>query len=229
MPVSNTVTQFRTDVIAKGGPQISSKYQVSLYSSLGEIRCYPQSVIIPGRLFSFYDQDLWGPTRKIPLKRAYTQCNMTFIVYQDWAERKYLENWMNKIIVNSGSPRLNSGAAENSAATSIDATIGSLLPDAVLGPLGLGVQFNPQQAKTFNASETSAIVTGKFNDSIQYDEGYGQVAITPISSHFNMLPTTIFYLREAYPASISPLTMASDGTGYPSFTVGFQFKEYKMY
>ena len=211
MPVSNTVTQFRTDVIAKGGPQISSKYQVSLYSSLGEIRCYPQSVIIPGRLFSFYDQDLWGPTRKIPLKRAYTQCNMTFIVYQDWAERKYLENWMNKIIVNSGSPRLNSGAAENSAATSIDATIGSLLPDAVLGPLGLGVQFNPQQAKTFNASETSAIVTGKFNDSI------------------HMLPTTIFYLREAYPASISPLTMASDGTGYPSFTVGFQFKEYKMY
>lgn len=219
MPVSNTVTQFRTDVIAKGGPQISSKYQVSLYSSLGEIRCYPQSVIIPGRLFSFYDQDLWGPTRKIPLKRAYTQCNMTFIVYQDWAERKYLENWMNKIIVNSDSPRLNSGAAagETPEQTSTAESIGSL------------TEFTPGQITKFNALATSAIVTGKFNDSIQYYEGYGQVFITPISSNFNMLSTTVFHLREAYPASISPLTMASDGTGYPSFTVGFQFKEYKMY
>ena len=219
MPVSNTVTQFRDDVIAKGGPQISSKYRVILFNSdLGEIRCYPQSVIIPGRLFSFYDQDLWGPTRKIPLKRAYTQCNMTFIVYQDWAERKYLENWMNKIIVNSGSPRLNSGAAagETTAQTSTAESIGSL------------TEFTPEQITKFNASSTSAIFTGKFNDSIQYDKGYGQVIITPISSNLNILPTTAFHLREAYPASISPLTMASDGTGYPSFTVGFQFKEYKM-
>ena len=218
MPVSNTVTQFRTDVIAKGGPQISSKYRVSLYhSALGVIRCYPQSVIIPGRLFSFYDQDLWGPTRKIPLKRAYTQCNMTFIVYQDWAERKYLENWMNKIIVNSGSPRLNSGAAagETPAQTSNAESIGSL------------TEFTPEQINEFNASPTSAIVTGKFNDSIQYNEGYGHVTITPISSNSDN-PRTIFQLFEAYPASISPLTMASDGTGYPSFTVGFQFKEYKM-
>ena len=228
MPVSNTVTQFRTDVLAKGGPQISSKYRVTLYhTDLGEIRCYPQSVIIPGRLFSFYDQDLWGPTRKIPLKRAYTQCNMTFIVYQDWAERKYLENWMNRIIVNSGSPELNSGAAENSAATLTDEFVGSLVPFGFSGLTPTAIQLTRPQIETFNASSTSAIVTGNFNDSIQYSKGYGYISITPISSNSNY-PTTIFRLFEAYPASISPLTMASDGTGYPSFTVGFQFKEYKM-
>jgi hypothetical protein len=218
MPVSSTVTQFRTDVIAKGGPQISSKYMVRLFhQDLGLIECYPQSVIIPGRLFSFYDQDIWGPTRKIPLKRAYTQCNMTFIVYQDWAERKYLENWMNRIIVNSGSPKLNSGAANSIASSSNENE----------NPSGSLTVLTADEITEFNASTTSAIVTGNFNDSIDYDAGRGYVSITPISSNSDT-PRTIFQLFEAYPASISPLTMASDGTGYPSFTVGFQFKEYRM-
>lgn len=100
MPVSNTIQEFRENVLKKGGPQISAFYEVTLTSGDSRsISCYPASIVFPGRMFTFYDHDIWGPVRKIPYKRGYTQCHMTFIVYQDWAERTFLERWMNLIVV----------------------------------------------------------------------------------------------------------------------------------
>ena len=104
MPVSDTINQFRQDVLGKGGPQISAFYRVTMVGPNGDsLLCYPMSVIIPGRQFVYYEHDLWGTNRKIPYKRGYTQCHMTLIAYQDWQERTFIERWMNTIIKHKNS------------------------------------------------------------------------------------------------------------------------------
>lgn len=170
MPIADTIRNFREAVLNKGGPQIAGMYEVLLYQSeLGEpLACYPMSVVFPGRMFTFYDHDIWGPTRKIPYKRGYTQCHMTFLVYQDWAERTYIENWMNITVANRG----------------------------------MGLQ-----------------------DYVNYSLGTGTIQITCLNTDKVTYNREVF-LKEAYPAAISQMTLSSDGNGYPSFTVTFQFNEY---
>lgn len=100
--VSNTIQQFRSSVIGRKGPQIAGMYEVLMTTGYGEtIYCYPQEVSTPGRTFKFYDSDIWGPVRKVPIKRIYSNCTMKFIIYQDWKERQFLETWMNNMVKNN--------------------------------------------------------------------------------------------------------------------------------
>lgn len=100
--VSNTIQEFRTSVIQRKGPQIAGMYEVLMTTGYGEtIYCYPQEVSTPGRTFKFYDSDIWGPVRKVPIKRIYSNCTMKFIIYQDWKERQFLETWMNNMVKNN--------------------------------------------------------------------------------------------------------------------------------
>jgi hypothetical protein len=213
--ISQTVQQFREDVMSRGGPQIASMYKVTLaHVDQNPIVCYPLSVVIPGRQFVFYEHDLWGTARKIPYKRGYTQCHMSFVVYQDWAERTYLEAWMNTIVRNDQSE----AAASN---------IGTALSVA---PERLQDEVSSNQALS-NAIDTggpigSSAYFGQYEDFIDYISGYGTITIEFLNAQNKERTNRAILLKEAFPAAISQMSMAADGTAYPTFNVTFQFNTY---
>lgn len=221
--ISKTIQEFRTSVIERGGPQIASRYEVIL-SHLDQepLTCYPMSVIVPGRSFVYYDHDLWGTIRKVPYKRGYTQCHMSFIVYQDWAERNYIERWMNTIIRNkqTGSPKdltnLTSPNIMEDETRTTSALLGAI---ATGGPVSNDVNFGTN-----------------YEDFIDYNSGFGTIHIRCMNSG-NPTPgpngepmpdaaNKTIILKEVFPAAISQMSLASEGTGYPSFNVTFQFNNY---
>ena len=214
--ISKTIQEFREDVLSRGGPQISSMYQVILnHPGQSPIVCYPLSVIVPGRQFMFYEHDLWGTIRKIPFKRGYTQCHMSFIVYQDWAERTYIETWMNSIVRNS-----QSDAGVN----------GSNSLNVAVPTVGLN------QAQTANAIQNSissggplsrdATFSSSYEDYVDYAGGIGSIAISFLNAQEKESANRTLILREVFPAAISQMSMASDGTAYPTFNATFQFNSY---
>lgn len=212
--VSRTIQEFRQDVLQRGGPQISSMYVVTLAHIIQEpIVCYPLSVIVPGRQFNYYDHDLWGPNRKIPYKRGYTQCHMSFIVYQDWAERTYIETWMNTIVNNANLPGVNFNTTDVRSGAPIVAT-------------------QTQAAQAYNNSLSSGGPLSRdanfgfnYQDYVDYQNGFGTILIQCLNSQTKAVNATIL-LKEAFPAAISQMSMGSDGTGYPTFNVTFQFNDY---
>ena len=217
--ISNTILQFREDVLSRGGPQISGMYQVTLaQSSNAPIVCYPMNVILPGRTFITYDHDIWGTIRKIPYKRAYTQCSMTFVVYQDWAERTYIESWMNSIIRNDNrtvEQQIALDSQENTTAEPSTSQLEIQVYETLSGAISDGAVL----------SSDANFGVSKYNDYIDYYSGIGTIIIECLNSQTKEANRKIT-LKEAYPATISPLTLASDGSGYPTFTVGFQYKDY---
>jgi hypothetical protein len=217
MPVSNTVNQFRQDVLGKGGPQISALYKVTMSQNGQSLFCYPLSVIIPGRQFVYYEHDLWGPNRKVPYKRGYTLCHMTFIAYQDWNERAYVERWMNTVVKHKNSAGIGS-AASSSVFGAADPSISTDFADAasifengfINGSLSGNASFN----------------VGEYDDYIQYDKGVGTIQIDCLNSRNKANVNMSILLKECFPAAISQMTIGSDGTGYPTFNVSFQFNDY---
>ncbi len=213
--VNRTIQQFREDVLNRGGPQIASMYQVTLAHTLqSPIVCYPVSVVVPGRQFVFFEHDLWGPNRRVPYKRSYTQCHMTFIIYQDWAERTYIENWMNSIIKNSTSSgvSISSGNLSNPS-TVAEANLSTALNNSLSsgGPLSADAQF-----------------PGNYEDYVDYFNGLGTVEINFLNSSTKNpeSPNRRITLKEAFPAQLNQFAMAADGTSYPMFNVTFQFNNY---
>jgi hypothetical protein len=216
--ISQTVQQFRQDVLGRGGPQISSMYEVTLAHIAQEpIVCYPLNVILPGRQFVYYEHDLWGPVRKIPYKRGYTQCHMSFVVYQDWAERTYIESWMNSIILNDNVPGVNFDA------NSVTARPQTFVADAVREQEAQDA-FNNALA-TGGPASSDANFGFNYQDYIDYTNGFGTVLINCLNSQTKE-PNVTIMLKEAFPAAISQMSMASDGTSYPTFNVTFQFNDY---
>lgn len=212
--VSQTIQQFREDVLGRGGPQISSMYEVILsHNAQSPIVCYPLSIVVPGRQFVYYEHDLWGPSRKVPYKRGYTQCHMSFIVYQDWAERSYIENWMNSIIVNTESD----GLPVSSALTSPENIEGKTQIEQLRG-LANQLSSGGPLAKDATFSEN-------YQDYIDYVSGTGSILISFLNSQTKNANRVVL-LNEAFPAAISQMSMASDGSAYPTFNVTFQFNDY---
>lgn len=100
--IAKTVNEFRELVVTRKGPQIAGKYEVTMITGYGEsITTYPLNLVVPGITFKFYEHDIWCPNRKIPIKRVYSDCSMTFLIYQDWGERSFLEKWVNHVIKNN--------------------------------------------------------------------------------------------------------------------------------
>ena len=216
--ISNTINQFRSDVLSRGGPQISGLYEVIMSHGVSTpIQCYPLSVVLPGRLFVLYDHDLWGPSRKVPYKRAYTQCNMTFVIYQDWAEKTFIESWMNSIV------RHDNRTIEQQIA--IDAKPNTVSPDAPQLSASEVNQISDSLSTGGPQGTDANFGVSKFNDYVDYYGGIGQIRINALNSQ-TRLPNKSLILKEAYPVSISPLSLASDGSGYPTFSVAFQFNDY---
>lgn len=237
MPVSSTVQQFRQGVIKKGGPQIAAKYRASLTAPFGSILAYPLSIILPGRNFVFYDHDLWGPVRKIPFKRGYTQCNMSFVIYQDWYERKFLEQWMNFMIIPSTAKSGGTNFKEvNTIFNNEDSQTGLV---GLLGTIGQStLDFFSSLTEGAPPTALFGIAESQSNDAssknsyaeyVNYSNvrNSGRITIECLNSKSGK-PNTTFSLYEAYPAQITPVALGSDGTGYPSFTVSFQFNYYTV-
>jgi hypothetical protein len=212
--ISQTIQEFRQDVLGRGGPQIASMYEVTLAHNLQEpVVCYPLNVIVPGRQFVYYDHDLWGPNRKVPYKRGYTQCHMSFIVYQDWAERTYIETWMNSIIRNDNSTGSSFSATEVRSGAPIIASETQAASAYARSIAGGG------------AISKDAIFGFNYQDYIDYSNGIGSVLIKCLNSQTKEMNAAI-YLKEAFPAAISQMSIAADGSAYPTFNVTFQFNDY---
>ena len=207
--ITKTITEFREEISSRG-LQRPSLYEV-IFNQTGRgnpIACYPLSVILPGRQFTYYNHDIWGPTRKIPYKRGYTQCNISFIIHDDWSERAYLESWANSVIRNAGGP----------------SNIGEItkLTEGKMEPTVEEVTRSIEETSTSANPSTGS----SYNDYSNYFGGLGTVKIRCLNSKDRTIVNREITLREAYPAVISPVTLAADGTGYATFNCTFQFRDY---
>jgi len=209
--INTTITQFREEINSRGF-QIASLYEVTMVHG-DSIICYPLSIITPGRQFVYYNHDIWGPTRKIPYKRTYTQCNMSFIIHNDWAERIFLETWANDAIKNLSGLNLAAGAQ-------LDSTGNELTDADATAAVTAAVQES--------ASSSNAYSIGNYGDYTDYLNGLGTVVIKCLDSKDKSKVNLQFKLTEAYPAVLGPITLASDGSGYATFNVTFQFRDYTM-
>jgi hypothetical protein len=217
--IVNTVTAFRENVISRGGPQIAAMYEVTMYSGTQSktiadpLVCYPIAITIPGRQFQFFEHDIWGPSRKVPVKRTYTQCTMSFVVYQDWLERTYIEDWMNRILSTktyTGNANLFSSPGTNNISSSQENQQNVAI--SLINSLS-------------NNSVSRDAVFGEYGDYINYSNATGVISIKALNSGDKSVNKEI-QLHEVYPSTISPMAMSSDGTGYAAFNVGFQFNNY---
>ena len=212
--INSTINQFREEISSRG-LQIASLYEVTLFhTASGEpLICYPLSVVIPGREFVFYNHDVWGPTRKIPYKRQYTQSTMSFIIHDDWAERIYLERWANSVIVNTGASPSGYAYASNF----------DTQPDGDSPPIE-EVSLSIEES----AADISPSTSTPYNDYVNYESGRGTVRIKCLNSKNKTQPNLVFKLKEAYPAALSPISLAADGSAYSTFSVTFQCRDYEL-
>ena len=211
MAINNTITEFRQGVVRQNGFQFTSLYKMHIECKIASAisNIYPTSLVLPGRSFSFFEHDMWGPTRRVPYKRVYTQFNASFIIFQDWKEKNEFEAWMDLMI-----PPSNGGVASvdtsgfrppNEVETVIDAL--SSIESPTLGTSG---------NSTFNES---------YGDTINYDNT-GTITIEFLNAKNKTKVNSKMVLLEAFPSTISQVAMGADATGYPTYTVGFQFREY---
>jgi hypothetical protein len=198
--INTTLNEFRQEISTRG-LQIASLYEVTL------------SHTASGQPLVCYNHDVWGPTRKIPYKRQYTQSTMSFIIHDDWAERLYLERWANSVILNAGA-----SPGGNALAINFDSNTDSPPP--------------PPQEIADSIESTAADISPStdvaYNDYVNYDQGIGSVVIKCLNSKNKNKSNLIFTLKEAYPAALSPISMASDGSAYSTFSVTFQYRDYSI-
>ena len=103
--IPKTVSSLRSNIVRREGVQLASRYIVEFVTPKDSFVTYPMEVNIPQRALMTYNagqpQSLWGTNRKVPLMHEYDELTMSFVVYQDWAERNFFEQWMD-FIINKG-------------------------------------------------------------------------------------------------------------------------------
>jgi len=92
-----TINQYKSYVEARRFTQSPSHYTMKIDGSSLKI-LYPDSILLPGRNFINTPFSYYGPEFTLPLKREYNELSVNFIVYQDWAERLYFDEWMDTIL-----------------------------------------------------------------------------------------------------------------------------------
>jgi hypothetical protein len=99
---------LRASIVRRGGPQLANRYIVEfvtpndLNSSGESFVTYPSEVNLPQRALATYTagqpESLWGTKRKVPVMHEYDEVTMSFVIYEDFAERSFFEKWMDYII-----------------------------------------------------------------------------------------------------------------------------------
>ena len=101
----NSISSMRSNIINRGGVQHGSRYIVEFITPFGSFVTYPSEVNIPQRALSTYSAgtptSLNGTVRKVPIQNEYDEITMSFVIYQDWAEKNFFDKWMD-FIVNKG-------------------------------------------------------------------------------------------------------------------------------
>ena len=221
MAIHNTVSDFRDGVVAQGGLQFTSLYRMKILNKGTNIQeIYPTSLVLPGRSFSFYEHDIWGPVRRIPYKRTYTQFNATFIVFQNWKERHDFESWMDDMIppTFNRNVKIQYNESTPEAFPNIDLT---LTPEEIFAAARDAVVAGAQ------ARPTNADFDEAYREYIDYAKTT-TIDIDFLNTADRTKVNATMKLSEAYPASISQMAMGSDATGYSTYTIGFQFREYTV-
>ena len=97
----NPLDQFRTIVTQKGGFQSPSRYLINITppqnSGIRSITAYPESIIFPEQTINIISDRLFTIPRALPTSGDIGDMMLTFIIYNDWAERDYFERWMDYI------------------------------------------------------------------------------------------------------------------------------------
>jgi hypothetical protein len=103
--IPKTVSSLRSSIVSRGGVQHASRYLVEIVTPEDSFVTYPIEINLPQRALATYTagqpQALWGTTRKVPLMHEFDEVTMSFVIYQDWAERNFFEKWMD-FIINKG-------------------------------------------------------------------------------------------------------------------------------
>jgi len=204
---AKTISEFRRKVNDNKGLQQVSKYMVTFVDPLGEaMDCYPESVTLPQRSFVQVPFSYWGPAEQIPIRREYGECAMTFIIYQDWLERKYFERWMDLVI-----PPY---ASEESS--------------------GEGISFLQTIFPVSNpfSTEISANQYSDYSNTIE--KQLGNIVVYALNadhspSQGGWSSNAVVHMTEAYPVSITPTSLSSEATGFGTFVVVFAFKRYGFF
>lgn len=209
---SKSITQFREAVISRGGVQQPNRYRVIMVDNQNRtIVCYPESVTLPQRSFNTVPYTPWGPVMQIPVRREYGECAMSFIIFQDWAERRFMETWMNTIIPPTAS-------AEPSE---VGVNYGQRLLGPALGGIASGIGgVSDRQASTEKYSDYTN----------SYNRSYGTILIgtQPVETQSQGDYTSVIRLNEAYPLTITPTSLSSEATGYATYVAIFAFKDYSF-
>lgn len=97
-----SISNFRNQIINRGGVQIANRYVVDFVTPFGTFTTYPSELNIPPRALRTYDagqpSSLWGTVRKVPIQHEYDVITMSFVLYEDWAEKNFIDSWMDKIV-----------------------------------------------------------------------------------------------------------------------------------
>lgn len=202
---ASTISEFRQRVLDNYGIQQVSKYICLFIDPLGDVlETYPESVTSPQRSFVQVPFSYWGPAEQIPIRREYGECAMTFIIYQDWLERKYFERWMDSVI-----PTTRAEEASGS---------------------GIGIE---QALSGISNPFNWEIKASKYSDySNTIDKQLGSIVVYPLEAggdNTQMFANAAFYMQDAYPVSITPTSFSSEATGYGTFVVVFAFRQYSFY
>ena len=102
-----SISSLRQKIVSRGGVQHANRYMVQFITPTDKaFVTYPMEVNLPQRALSTYDagqpQALWGTKRKVPVMHEFDEVTMSFVIYQDWAERTFFEKWMDFIINKAG-------------------------------------------------------------------------------------------------------------------------------
>jgi len=217
---STSITDFRQAVIKRGGVQQPNRYRVWLQNNQNStLVCYPESITLPQRSFNTAPYSPWGPIMQIPIRREYGECSMSFIIYEDFAEKKFLESWMDSIMPPNPTEKpspVGVNRIERAAGTS---TGGAAILDFAEGQ-------SPSNIGQVSANAYGDVSRG-------YNSSVGKITIATFwtasqvtSNGGNSAYTSIHTLKEAYPLTITPISLSSEATGYTTFVVIFAFKEY---
>lgn len=202
------VSDFRQSVNSRGGIQQPNRYKVIMVDNRrSSILCYPESITLPQRSFNTVPFSPWGPIVQIPTRREYGECAMSFIIYQDWAERKFLERWMDTIIPPT--------------ASSTPSEVGVNIGQRLIGPGDLfGGLISTREVEAEDYSDYSNA----------YNNSYGTILIRTLGSNTQSFGnyTASIRLNEAYPLTMTPTSLSSEATGYSTFVAIFAFKDYLL-
>ena len=97
---------FKDIIAGRGGLATTEKFEV-IFSDLPtgldnsvnrDLQFLCENVALPTKSLSAGEKSIYGVTYQMPYKVAYQELSMTFMLTEDMAQKKFFDEWQNKII-----------------------------------------------------------------------------------------------------------------------------------